>query len=42
MKKVIREAVHFGNDFISRRIQMPIKLSVYLPFLKNRLCFPQR
>lgn len=34
-EKIIREAVHFGNDFISRRIQMPVKLPVYLPFLKN-------
>ncbi len=41
-EKVIREAVHFGNDFISRRIQMPIKLSVYLPFLKNLRFFFHR
>ena len=41
-EKVIREAVHFGNDFISRRIQMPVKLSVYLPFLKNLRFFFHR
>lgn len=41
-EKVIREAVHFGNDFISRRIQMPIKLSVYLPFVKNLRFFFHR
>jgi cytochrome P450 len=34
-EKVIREAVHFGNDFISRRIQAPIKLPIYLPAIKN-------
>lgn len=34
-EKVIREAVHFGNDFISRRIQAPVKLPIYLPALKN-------
>lgn len=41
-EKVIREAVHFGNDFISRRIQMPVKLPVYLPFLKNLRFFFHR
>ena len=34
-EQVIREAVHFGNDFISRRIQAPIKLPIYLPAIKN-------
>lgn len=34
-ERVIREAVHFGNDFISRRIQAPVKLPVYLPAIKN-------
>lgn len=34
-EKVIREAVHFGNDFISRRIQAPVKMPIYLPALKN-------
>jgi cytochrome P450 len=34
-EKVIREAVHFGNDFISRRIQAPVKLPIYIPAIKN-------
>lgn len=34
-ERVIREAVHFGNDFISRRIQAPVKLPIYIPAIKN-------
>ncbi len=34
-EKVIREAVHFGNDFISRRIQAPVKLPIFVPAIKN-------
>jgi len=41
-EKVIREAVHFGNDFISRRIQAPIKLPIYLPAIKNLRFFYYR
>ena len=41
-EKTIREAVHFGNDFISRRIQMPVKLPVYFPALRNLRFFFHR
>lgn len=41
-EKVIREAVHFGNDFISRRIQAPVKLPIYVPALKNLRFFYYR
>lgn len=41
-EKVIREAVHFGNDFISRRIQAPVKLPIYLPAMKNLRFFYHR
>lgn len=41
-ERVIREAVHFGNDFISRRIQAPLKLPIYLPAFKNLRFFYYR
>ncbi|HNE18331.1 MAG TPA: cytochrome P450 [Turneriella sp.] len=34
-ERTIREAVHFGNSFISSRIQAPLKLPVYFPSLNN-------
>jgi len=41
-EKTIRAAVEFGNNFISRRIQMPFKLPVYFPSLANLRFFWHR
>lgn len=41
-ERTIREAVHFGNSFISRRIQAPVKLPVYFPSLNNLRFFWHR
>lgn len=41
-EKTIREAVHFGNNFISRRIQAPFKLPVYFPSFNNLRFFFHR
>ena len=41
-EKTIRAAVEFGNNFISRRIQMPFKLPVYFPSGSNLRFFWHR
>lgn len=41
-EKTIRAAVEFGNNFISRRIQMPFKLPVYFPSVSNLRFFWHR
>ncbi|AFM14505.1 cytochrome P450 [Turneriella parva] len=41
-EKTIRAAVEFGNNFISRRIQMPFKLPIYFPSLSNLRFFWHR